>query len=144
MSPAKLAQFGGVFFIGIFLISMSMTFLPTLVIAPQKFALMFAFGSMTLLSSFAILKGPSAFFSSLVAREKLPFSLMYLVGLVGTLVATIVMRSFVFTAVFGVTQAIALLYFLASYVPGGKAILNFCGRCCSKSARVVSGRLIRT
>jgi len=54
-SPAKLAQFGGVFFAGIFLITMSFSFLPMLVVSPQKFALLFAFGSMTLLSSFAIL-----------------------------------------------------------------------------------------
>lgn len=144
MSPAKLAQFGGVFFLGIFLISMSFSFLPILMVAPQKFALLFAFGSMTLLGSFAILKGPQAFVSSLIQREKLPFSISYVVGLVGTLAATLVLRSYVLTAVFGLTQAVALLYFLASFVPGGKAILNFCGRICSKSARAVGGRLMRT
>mmetsp|Transcript_35645 Transcript_35645/g.91910 ORF Transcript_35645/g.91910 Transcript_35645/m.91910 type:complete len:319 (-) Transcript_35645:104-1060(-) len=143
-SPAKLAQFGGVFFAGIFLITMSFSFLPMLVVSPQKFALLFAFGSMTLLSSFAILKGPQAFLTSLIARDKLPFSGAYVIGLVGTLVATIGMRSFILTAVFGIIQAFALLYFLASYVPGGQVILNMCGKCCSKGARAVSGRLIRT
>jgi len=143
-SPAKLAQFGGVFFVGIFLITMSFSFLPMLVVSPQKFALLFAFGSMTLLSSFAILKGPQAFLTSLIARDKLPFSGAYVIGLVGTLVATIGMRSFILTAVFGIIQAFALLYFLASYVPGGQVILNMCGKCCSKGARAVSGRLIRT
>jgi len=143
-SPAKLAQFGGVFFVGIFLITMSFSFLPMLVISPQKFALLFAFGSMTLLSSFAILKGPQAFLTSLIARDKLPFSGAYVIGLVGTLVATIGMRSFILTAVFGIIQAFALLYFLASYVPGGQVLMSMCGKCCSKGARAVSGRLIRT
>lgn len=140
MSPAKLAQFGGVFFIGMFLISMSFSFLPMLPISPQKFSLLFAFGSMTLLSSFAILKGPKAFFSDLLQREKLPFSGAYAVGLVGTLVATIVMRSYLLTAVFGLIQAIALLYFLASYVPGGQMLLNMCGSCCKKCARMICRR----
>lgn len=135
MSPAKLAQFGGVFLLGIFLISMSFSFLPILVISPQKFALLFAFGSMTLLSSFAILKGPQAFVGGLLQREKLPFSVAYAVGLVGTLVATILMRSYLLTAFFGLMQAVALLYFVASYVPGGKAALNFLGRMCSRLAR---------
>jgi len=137
LSPAKLAQFGGVFFVGVTLISMSFSFLPMLPISPQKFALLFAFGSMTLLSSFAILKGPQAFAAGLAQREKLPFSVSYVVGLVGTLVATIGLRSFILTAVFGLVQAVALLYFLASYVPGGQALLNFCGRLGSRVARKV-------
>jgi hypothetical protein len=140
LSPAKIAQFGGVFFLGIFLISMSFSFLPIIMISPQKFALLFALGSMTLLSSFAILKGPKAFAASLVEREKLPFSAAYVVGLIGTLVATIVMRSYLLTAVFGVVQAVALLYFLASYVPGGQVILNGCGRCCRRTAHALCCR----
>lgn len=135
MSPAKLAKFAGVFMVGIFLISMSFSFLPMLVIAPQKFALLFAFGSVTMLSSFGILKGPQAFLSGMAQREQLPFSVLYGVGLVGTLVATIIMRSFLLTAVFGLMQAAGLLYFMASYVPGGKAAVNFCGKLCSKAAR---------
>jgi len=142
LSPAKLAQFGGVFLVGIFLISASVSFLPVMVIAPQKFALLFAFGSMTLLSSFAILKGPQAFASSLIEAKKLPFTVAYAVGLLGTLVATIGMKSFLLTAIFGVLQVFALLYFLASYVPGGQMILSMCGRCCKRSARAVGGRLM--
>jgi len=137
LSPAKLAQFGGVFFVGVFLLSMSFSFLPMLPVAPQKFALLFAFGSMTLLSSFAILKGPAAFAESLMQREKLPFSVAYLVGLVGTLAATILLKSYLLTAVFGLVQAVALLYFLASYVPGGQALLGFCGRLGGRAARTV-------
>merc|ERR1711920_939344 len=116
---------------------MSFSFLPMLPIAPQKFSLLFAFGSMTLMGSFALLKGPTSFLSGLMQREKLPFSAAYAIGLVGTLVATIVMRSFILTAVFGLVQAVALLYFLASYVPGGQALLNFCGRLGSRVARKV-------
>lgn len=144
LSPAKLAQFGGVFLVGMFLISMSFSFLPVFVVAPQKFALLFAFGSMAMLSSLAILKGPQSFLSAIKQKKQLPFTVSYIVGLVGTLVATIGLRSFLLTAVFGVIQAVALLYFLASFVPGGKALLNFCGRCCSKLARKVCGRLMRT
>lgn len=143
LSPAKLAQFLGIFFVGIFLISISFSFLPVMVIAPQKFALLFAFGSMTLLGSFAVLKGPKAFLTSLTQRAQLPFSSAYAVGLVGTLVSTIVLKSFILTAIFGIMQAIALLYFLASYVPGGKAVLNFCGRGCSKAARTIVCRTLQ-
>lgn len=129
-SPAKLAKFAGIFFLGSMFITLSLSFLPVLPIAPQKFALLFAFGSFILLSSFAVLKGPKAFFESLLQREKLPFSGSYAVGLVGTLIATIGLRSYLLTAFFAVLQAFGLLYFVASYVPGGQTILNKCGKCC--------------
>lgn len=132
-SPAKLAKFGGVFMIGMFLISMSFSFLPLLPVAPQKFSLLFAFGSGTVMGSFAILKGPQAYASELVAREKLPFSGAYIVSLMGTIVSTIILKSYPLTAVFGVLQFFSLLYFLASYVPGGKAALNAVGKLCSKA-----------
>merc|ERR1719469_913599 len=61
MSPAKLAQFAGVFILGLMLITMSFSFLPVFIIAPQKFALLFAFGSMTMMGSLTILKGPAGF-----------------------------------------------------------------------------------
>jgi len=134
-SPAKLAQFAAIFVVGTMLISASLSFLPMLPISPQKFALLFAFGSMTMLSSFAVLKGPKNFAATMVQREKLPFSVGYVIGLVGTFVATIGMKSFVLTAVFGILQAFALLYFLASFVPGGTAVLNMCGRSCRRAAQ---------
>jgi len=129
MNPVKLAQFIGIFFVGAMLITLSFSFLPVLVIAPQKFALLFAFGSLVIMGSLAFLKGPKALATQLAARDKLPFSAAYIVGLVGTLAATLILRSFILTALFGVLQAVALMYFLASYVPGGQALLNFCGRC---------------
>jgi len=143
LSPVKLAQFAGVFFLGIFLISLSFSFLPMLLISPQKFALLFALGSMSMLGSFAVLKGPQAFFRGLLHRDKLPFSILYAVGLVGTLVGTIIMRSYVLTAGFGLLQAVALLYFLAAHVPGGKAALGFCSRLGSRAARAVLCRAVR-
>jgi len=142
MSPMKLAQFGGVFFLGVLLITMSFTFLPVFVIAPQKFALLFAFGSMTMMGSLTMLKGPAAFLAAVTARSQLPFTALYVVGLVGTLVATIVMKSFILTAIFGLTQVSGLLYFLASFVPGGKAALNACQSCCSKTARMIAGQVM--
>lgn len=141
-NPVKLAQFIGIFFVGMMFISLSFTFLPVLVISPQKFALLFAIGSLIVMGSLAFLKGPKALLTQLMQREKLPFSATYVVSLVGTLAATIILKSFILTAVFGLTQAVALMYFLASYVPGGKAVLNFAGRCTSRvTQKVCIGKL---
>merc|ERR1712113_50230 len=141
MSPARLMQFGGLFFIGMMLISLSFSFLPLLPIAPQKFALLFAMGSISMLGSVAWLKGPSSFATIAMQREKLPFTLAYGLGLLGTFWATLVARSYLFTAIFAVMQALGLLYFMASFVPGGQAILNSCGRGIKAIAGMCLGQL---
>merc|ERR1712107_246234 len=140
MSPAKLIQAGGIFMLGLFLISLSFSFLPLLPINPAKFALLFALGSVTMLGSVAWLKGPQAFSAIALQREKLPWSASYGVGLVGTFYATLVARSYLFTGVFAFLQAVGLLYFIASFVPGGKSVLNFFGRLGGRGARMMVGR----
>lgn len=137
ISPTTWAQFAGVFLVGTLFIMMSLNFLPILLIAPHKFAVLFSMGSVTMLSSFAIFSGPHAFLKSMSNREKLPFSTLYVVGLLGTLWATLLMRSYIFTTVFALVQAVALLYFVASYLPGGKAAVNACCRCSGRSVRSI-------
>lgn len=140
MSPGKLLRSGGIFMLGMMLISLSFSFLPMLPIQPQKFALLFAIGSMTTLGSVASLKGPAAFLSAILVRDKLVFTIMYAVGLVGVFWATLIAKSYVFTALFALMQATGLLYFLASFVPGGKVVLNFFGRLGSRAARMLIWR----
>lgn len=136
-SPMKLMQFAAVFMVGVFLIMLSCNFLPILLIAPQKFALLFTCGSMVMLSSFAVLTGPQAFAIQLAQKDKLTFSGAYGVSLIGTLWATLFMRSYILTTLFAIVQAFALLYFLASYVPGGTTCLNAMGRLGRRSVRTV-------
>lgn len=140
MSPMKLMQSGAIFFVGMMLITMSLSFLPLLPIAPSKFALLFSLGSILVLGSVAWLKGPMAFSAILLQKDKLPFTGAYVVGLLGTLWATIIYKSYIFTGVFVFVQVVGLLYFMASYVPGGKVVLNFFGRLSGKGARALMGR----
>merc|ERR1712032_107161 len=128
MNPAKLGQFIGILLTGFILLIISFNFLPMLLIKPQMFALFFTMGSMTTLSSFIVLSSPWAFAQQMMQSRKLPFSVAYIVGLVGTLWATLIQRSYIFTAVFVIVQALALLYFLFSYLPGGTAFLDMIGR----------------
>jgi len=135
VSPATWAQFALVFGAGNFFLMMSLVQLPLLLIAPYKFAMSFTIGSILMMSSFIIFSGPKAFLRSMTQREKLPFSGLYIIGLIGTLWATLFMRSYIATAIFAPVQAVALLYFVASYVPGGKKIVNACCGMCGRSVR---------
>jgi hypothetical protein len=137
MNPMKLIQSAAIFFVGMMLITLSLSFLPLLPVAPSKFALLFALGSLAVLGSVAWLKGPSSFVSAVTQRDKLPFTIAYGVGLVGTLWATIIAKSYVFTGVFAFIQVVGLLYFMASFVPGGKTVLNFFGKLSGRCMRML-------
>merc|ERR1712151_1023070 len=128
------------FMVGIFLISMSISFLPLLPIKPQKFSLLFAMGSMTMLGAVAWLRGFRSFAGIAIQRDKLPFSLAYASGLLGTFWATLIARSYLMTSLFAFLQFVGLLYFLASFVPGGKTILNFFGRYTTRGASAILRR----
>ncbi|KAF4673878.1 hypothetical protein FOL46_006286 [Perkinsus olseni] len=64
---------------------LALTFLPMVVIAPQKFALMFTVGSCLILMSFSVLKGHAAFIAHIMSPEKRLFTAGYAASLVATL-----------------------------------------------------------
>ena len=135
MTRQKLATCGLLIAAGGFCILVSLTFLPLLAIAPRKFATLFTFGSLLILSSFSVLKGHAAFLQHLISAERLPFSVGYAVSLVGTLYAAMWSQSYVLTMVFSLAQIVGLLYFVFSYLPGGAQVLNFVGGACLSTAR---------
>lgn len=107
------------FGIGCVLIAGSITFLPLLMFAPQKFATAFTLGSLCLLCSLGALKGFGPLVSHLTSAERLPFSVWYLGSLAGTLYASLWRHSTILTIVCSVMQLGNLLWFLLSYLPGG-------------------------
>lgn len=136
--------FGGAL-LGCVLMSLAFAFLPMIVFAPQKFALLFTLGSVCFLASFAALRGHSAFLRHLISRSRAPFTAIYTISMVGTLWASLMYRSYLLTMVFSAIQVSALSWFLVSYIPGGKRALGFvtsmawrlckgCCRCASKGS----------
>eukprot|EP00928_Gymnodinium_smaydae_P035562 TRINITY_DN25006_c0_g1_i1.p1 TRINITY_DN25006_c0_g1~~TRINITY_DN25006_c0_g1_i1.p1 ORF type:complete len:271 (-),score=45.51 TRINITY_DN25006_c0_g1_i1:55-867(-) len=111
--------FGGAA-LGAFMMSLAFMFLPMIVFAPQKFALLYTLGSLCFMGSFSALRGHIAFFKYLLSRERLLFSITYVSSLLGTLWASLVYRSYLLTIVFVAAQVIALSWFLLSYIPGGR------------------------
>lgn len=138
MDPCRVWRFVSLFTVGLALVLFSLNFLPTLLIAPATFSLLFTTGSIVMLSAFIYLSGPRAFLGSqeqISQRKKLPFSLAYGLGLLGTLWATFIRRSYIFTAIFAIIQLVSLLYYICSHFPGGTSTLNMLGRMGGRSAR---------
>mmetsp|Transcript_21285 Transcript_21285/g.48023 ORF Transcript_21285/g.48023 Transcript_21285/m.48023 type:complete len:238 (-) Transcript_21285:756-1469(-) len=107
--------------------------LPVIVVRPSKFALCFTTGSLMYMSSFALLKGPGAHLASMVALDKLPFSICYVGSMFLTLYASLVARSYILVVVTSSLQLSTLAYYMLSFIPGGTA-----------GARVFVAMVVRT
>jgi len=95
--------------------------MPVIVIRPSKFALCFTVGSLMFMSSFALLKGPTAHLKSMVTLDRLPFTVSYVGSMLLTLYAALVVRSYVFVIATSTIQMATLAYYFLSFLPGGTA-----------------------
>ena len=94
---------------------------PLLTVRPQKFALSFTCGSVTFMSSFAILRGPLPHLYSMMNAERLHFTIIYAGSMVLTLYATFNVSGMTgYAMVLGCSalQLVALAWYLITFLPG--------------------------
>eukprot|EP00388_Colpodella_angusta_P022942 GDKJ01058651.1.p1 GENE.GDKJ01058651.1~~GDKJ01058651.1.p1 ORF type:complete len:235 (-),score=43.97 GDKJ01058651.1:81-761(-) len=113
--------------IGVFFFFLSLTLLPTIVLAPQKFALMFTAGSMSFMFAFSTMRGHAAFLTHIFSSDRMWFTIAYISSLVMTLYGCLIAKSYLLSMIFAIIQMITLAYFTLSYIPGGVTALNFIG-----------------
>mmetsp|Transcript_1806 Transcript_1806/g.3878 ORF Transcript_1806/g.3878 Transcript_1806/m.3878 type:complete len:251 (+) Transcript_1806:167-919(+) len=95
---------------------------PLLTVRPQKFALSFTCGSITFMSSFAILKGPAAHFRSMLAYDRIHFTVVYLGSMIMTMYLTFTVggaQGYVLVLGASALQLMSLLWYLVTFLPGG-------------------------
>ncbi|KAG0304979.1 hypothetical protein BGZ97_001278 [Linnemannia gamsii] len=108
--------------------------LPLFLPKPSKFATSFTLGSILLMTSFALLKGPAAHFKALISKERLPFTVAYLGSMIFVLYSSLVVGSYILTIIGTVIEIFALLYYFTSYSP-------FSGGSIRLGSRMASGLL---
>ena len=84
------------------MISMSFAFLPIIIIAPSKFANLFTLGSICLISSIAVIKGFTQFKNNLIAKDKLQYTIYYLISIAGTLYYCFIGKSYLLVLAFSI------------------------------------------
>jgi hypothetical protein len=102
--------------------------LPTITLRPQKFALSFTMGSLMFMFSFAILKGPKEHMMSMLQRERLYFTTIYVGSILLTMYFTFSfggLRGYAMVISASAVQILALLWYLISFLPGGAAGLKY-------------------
>lgn len=125
-SGKALLYFGLFLASGVFFIFIAFTlFLPVMVVMPQKFALCFTLGCGFIIGSFFALKGPKNQLSHMFSKERLPFTLGFILSMFGTIYVSMVRHSYILSVVFSVVQVLSLGYYAISYFPGGSAGMRF-------------------
>ncbi|CAL1529709.1 unnamed protein product [Lymnaea stagnalis] len=110
---------------GTFCLSLASLYIPFLVLKARKFALLYTLGSLFVLSSFALLWGPVHHIKHLFSVGRLPFTLTYFGAMFATIYFALWTKSTILTIIFAVSQIVALVWYVVSYIPGGQRGLKF-------------------
>jgi len=103
---------------GVLLLLLSFfVFLPMIILSPSKFAITFSLGSGLILVSLGFLRGWKELFGQ--TKDRLPFAAAYVGSLVGTLYASLVLHSYIYSLGLCIVQVVTLIYYVASFFPGG-------------------------
>ncbi|PAA65787.1 hypothetical protein BOX15_Mlig020859g1, partial [Macrostomum lignano] len=111
--------------LGSLFLSLSLVFLPMVLLKARRFAVLYSMGSLCLLLSFSALWGPVNHLRHLVTGPRRPFTCAYLLMLAATLYSAMGLRSGPLALLFVCLQVAALLWYLISYLPGGQRGIRF-------------------
>ena len=117
----------GLYMTGCLFLFIAVWFLPWIVVAPRKCANLVNVGTLLILASFSVLKGPYQFLvQDLLCNKKVGvFAILYLLSLLLTLYSAMILKSYVLTIISLVVEIVCVLYFVASYFPGGRKGMNY-------------------
>ncbi|KAI0009078.1 SFT2-domain-containing protein [Xylariaceae sp. FL0662B] len=97
---------------------------PFFMTKPTKFVILWSFGSVLFLSSFAAMMGPVAYLRHLTSGPRLPFTAAYFGSIVLTIYFAIGLHNTILTLIFAIIQIACLIWYLVSYFPMGSSGLR--------------------
>ncbi|XP_050944288.1 protein transport protein SFT2-like isoform X1 [Cucumis melo] len=77
-----------------------------MVLMPQKFAICFTLGCCFIIGSFFALKGPKNQLAHMFSKERLPFTVIFIGSMLGTLYVSMGLHSYILSVFFSVLQVI--------------------------------------
>lgn len=106
------------------------------VIIPRKFAVLYTIGNLLGVGGTMFLVGPKRQMSVMCAPHRRNASMGFFAGMIVTLGLALTHQSFIFIIASVVVQTVALIWYILSYIPFGRAMAakfynNFGGACCS-------------
>lgn len=118
---ARLKHFFIFIFVSIGLFIGSFTFLPMVLIFPQKFALLFSLASLTMQVALSYLKPTAWDYAKTLfsGKQNIIVSLFYLFSVFWTIYSAAIIGSYVMVCVSATIQFLAIFWYLFSMFPGG-------------------------
>ncbi|KAK7951169.1 uncharacterized protein PG986_006897 [Apiospora aurea] len=98
---------------------------PVLWLKPSKLAILWSFGSVLFLCSWAAMMGPMAYIQHLLSGNRLPFTAGYFGSIFLTLFFALGVHSALLTLMAAIVQLACLVWYLVSYFPMGSSGLRF-------------------
>lgn len=129
----RLWGFGICFTVGCVLSVISTLLVTTIVTNPAKFAVPYALGAMCSLCSTLFLMGPLKQCKSMFAKTRIIATIVYLLAIVGTLVAAFSEVSGLVVLLCIIVQSAALFWYGLSYIPYGR---KMCMGCCQTATGI--------
>lgn len=126
---------------GAFCMTISLFYVPVLLLKTRKFALLYTLGSFFFILSFCFLSGFVAFFKTLCNRDRFLVSITYFGSLITTLYCALWMQSTALTVLFALAQMIALAFMVVSTIPGGASGVKLFGSLFKSSVTTGSSAL---
>lgn len=117
--------------------------LPMVILFPAKFAMSFTIASILFMSAFAVLNGVRPTLSNLLHQDRVYFTGAYVGSLLLTLYATFFASSYLLILLSAGTQVVALMWYGATYIPGGTQGMRMLSGVCWAMAQSICGGLGR-
>ena len=92
---------------------------PVLTLKPRKFVMLWTLGSLLFFLSFGVLQGPVAYIKHLASKERLPFTVVFVLSQISTIYCAVVLKNTILSLLMGIVEIMAILWYTASYFPFG-------------------------
>eukprot|EP00347_Sterkiella_histriomuscorum_P019396 403341789 len=117
---SNMKLFSVFFIVGCLFLFISLTFLPLVLIAPNKFNLFFGMGSLFIQVSLAFYHGPLNYVKLLFKRENLMISLLYVGSVFMAVYSALIWGTYLSAILVVVIQIVSLAYFVMQTFQGGQ------------------------
>lgn len=120
--------------LGIIFDIVAVTSLPNIVLHPQTFAIFYTLSSIASIGATMFLWGPCSQLKQMFKKKRVVATSVYLGSMILTLVCAYELQSVWLVVLCLVIQFLAMIWYCASYIPYGRAILTGCTKNCCKQA----------
>jgi len=144
-SGSNFKWFVGLLLMAALFLSMGITFLPLVVLRPQKFAFCFTMASLLFIASLAAMKGqgPIAFCRAQCDPKTLPRTILFYGSMLFTLYASLIVRSYVLVIIAVGFQGMAMALQMGLSIPGGLQGMRIFFTMFLRTAKVMVCSLVR-